>query len=81
LLALRGLLFFCMLFGHMPPDQAAADRADHRVMSGIVSRHSTYYRPLHAAGRVCRADRCRSKRHRREGGSHVTSFHLKVPFN
>jgi hypothetical protein len=76
LLTLRGL-FLSVLFGHMTANQTAANRADHRVVPRIMSRHSAYYCAFHATGRVRRADHCRGECHRRKSGFDVTSFHLK----
>lgn len=79
LLTLRGL-FFGMFLRHMPPDDAAADRADDRVMPGIMTRHPAYDRAFQTTRRVRRAGHCRSECRRCEGGFDITRFHLKVPF-
>ncbi|SIT49197.1 exported hypothetical protein [Paraburkholderia ribeironis] len=78
LLTLGGL-FLSVFFGHMPSHQTAADRADHRVVPGVMPRDSADDRSLHAPGRVRRADHCRRECYCREGGSYISSFHLKVP--
>lgn len=71
------LLLFGVLFGHMVPDDTAADRADHRMMSRIVPGDAAYYGSLQATGRVSGADHCQRNSHRPEGGPNKTSFHCK----
>ena len=71
------LLLFGVLFGHMPPDDTAADCADHRMVSRIVTGDAAYYRSLQATGRVRGANHCQRDSHRPEGGPNKTSFHCK----
>ena len=71
------LLLFGVLFSHMPPDDTAADRADHRMMSRIVPGDAAYYRSFQAPGRACGAGHCQRDSQRPEGGPNKTSFHCK----
>lgn len=73
----RRLLFFGVLFGHMPSDDTAADRADHRMMSRVVPGDAAHYRSFQATSRVRGAGHCQRDRHCPEGGPNKTSFHCK----
>lgn len=78
---LRGLncrlLLFSVLFGHVPPDDTAPDRADHRMVSRIVPGDAAYDRSFQATGRVCGAGHCQSECDCPEGSPNKTSFHCK----
>jgi hypothetical protein len=55
--ALRRLLL-CMLFREMVPDNTSAHRADHRMMTRVMTGDATDDSALKAARGICRADSC-----------------------
>jgi hypothetical protein len=51
-------LLLCVLFREMVTDNTSAYRADHRVMTGVMTGHTTDDSALKAAGGICRSDAC-----------------------
>jgi hypothetical protein len=76
LLTLRGQ-FLSVLLRYMPSDEATADRADYRVMAGVVPRHSAHDCSFQATRRVRRAGHCRTECHCCKRSFDKTRFHLK----
>lgn len=54
-------LLLCVLFREMVTDNTSAYRADHRVMTGVMTGHTTDDSALKATGGVCRSDACKKE--------------------
>lgn len=76
-LTLRGLLLG-VLFGKVPTDHAAADRANYGVVPRVMPSDPAYHRALEAACGVWRACRCEGQRGCNQGDFYRARFHSKV---
>jgi hypothetical protein len=73
-LTLRGQLL-CVLLGQVASDDAAADRADHGMVSRVVAGDPADDGALHASGRVRGSGGTEGERERKEGGLEFALFH------
>jgi hypothetical protein len=71
-------LLLRLLFGDVPTDDAAAHRADHRMMSCVVSSDATDHRALEAAGGVRVTDGGECQNGAQEGKADATCFHVSI---